>query len=179
MKTKPNDSKTLLLRLTDAAYHPPRRQCGLPGVASGWLKLKHVASFSIRPATVMQAVWVSETKLNHDRGWGDNNSEELVIVQRKAIPALVAGWLDARCDCQRHIYYGVTAEGWRRLDSGSKPAAAAESIKRDTRFELAYFEQLGVERKRIFTRTPNDGGELGWLPLPVSHHDLPVIWSPK
>ena len=170
---RPNLSKTLFVKLTDTSYNRLRRQCGLPCRAIGFLMLRLVALYSTRPAKVYQHLFVPETKLNKGRGWGDGFQNELFDVSQRALPALSAGWLDSRSDCQRHVYYWVTTAGWQFLDDGSKPTDT-ESIKRDSRFELAYYQSLRLERARLFTRTPTDDCELGWLPLPVAHHDMPV-----
>lgn len=174
---RPHGTKTLFAKLTDAAYDRTRQQCGLLGFDAGFLMLRIVALRSVRPATVYQHVFIPETKLNRDRGWGDGNQNELFRVSQLALPALVAGWLTTKCDCENHVYYQVTAAGWRLLDDGSKPADLP-AIKTDSRFELAYYRDLHRERARLKTRTPIDDCELGWIALPVAHHNLRVDWSP-
>lgn len=171
--SRPNGVKSLFARLSDSAYDRLRRQCGLAGLEIGSLMLKLVAQFSYRPATLMQHQWIREPKLNGGRGWGDGNHGELYEVAQRAMPSLMAGWLKTNCDCECRIYYAVTDAGWKLLDDGWKPVAG-EDVKRDSRFELAYWEQLGVERKRLLTKKPQCAIELGTLPLPVSHHDLPL-----
>lgn len=172
--SKPNDSRTLFVKLTDAAYDRLRRQSGLPGFEIGFLMLRLIALYSIRPATVCQHVYVPETKLNKGRGWGDGFQNELFAVHQRSLPALVAGWLDSRSDCQRHVYFSITSAGWSLLDDVPRPDFATEAIKRDSRFELAYYHSLHIERARLFTRTPDCDGELGWLALPVAHHGISV-----
>lgn len=175
---KPNLSKTLFVRLAAGAYDRTRRQCGLSGFEVGFLMLKLVAHFSVRPATVMQHIYVPETTLNNGRGWGDENQNELFGVSQRALPAFVAAWLNTNCDAERHIYYTVTPAGWKLLDDGWKPGRPVEEIHRDTRFELTYYEKFGIERAKLFTRKPDDDGELGWLRLPVAHDDIPVARNP-
>ena len=170
---KPNLSKTLFAKLTDASYDRVRRQCDLPGFSLGFLMVRLAAAYSVRPAMLMQHIYIRETKFNNDRGWGDGNQNELFDVSQRALPALVAGWLNTNCDAERHVYYSVTDAGWKLLDDDWMPVPG-EAIQRDTRFELPYYQQLGIERARLFTRTPDDDGELGFLRLPVSHHDIAV-----
>lgn len=171
--TKPNGSKTLFAKLSDDAYDRTRRECNLLGFDVGFLMLKAVALCSVRPATVMQHVWIPETKFNNGRGWGDGNQNELFIaVSQRALPALAAGWLDTQCDSQRHVYYFVTELGWQLIDADWRPSAVA-AIHSNLDTELAYWNQLTAERSKLATRTPEDDGELGWLPLPVCHHNIP------
>lgn len=174
---RPLGTKTLAVRMTDAAYDRARRQCGEPGFSTAYLMLRLVAHFSVRPAQVMQDIWIPETKFNGGRGWGDANQNQLFFVSQRALPALVAGWLETNCDNERHVYFRVTKTGWQLIDAGSKPADVP-AVKRDSRFALAYYERLRVEQARLFARTPDDAGELGFLRLPVSHHDVPVLRKP-
>ena len=176
---KPHGSKTLFAKLTDAAYSRTRRLCGLSGFEMGFSMLRLVAHFSVRPAMVMQDFLIPEIKLNGGKGWdGIPDGGTLYRVAQRTLPGLVAGWLDSRCDSQKHVYFWVTPLGWKLLDSIPRPDFATEAIKRDSQFEMAYDRDLHRERANLATRTPNDDGELGWLPLPVHHHDMPVSRSP-
>ena len=173
---RPHGSKTLFVRLSEAAYERTRQLCYQPSFFWGYISLKMVALSSTRPPAVYQDIFIPETAFNNGNGWdGKPDGGKLYRAAQRALPALVADWLTTRCDCQRRVYYSVTAAGWKAIDdpsSASKPDV--ERIPPDVRFAAAYADCLAAEQKKIFTRTPNDDGELGSLPLPVGHHDTPI-----
>ena len=170
---KPGLTKTIFVKLTEGAYGHIRQQCGLPGSGVGFRTLELVAEHSKRPATVMQDIWIPETKLNGGRGWGDGHQNELFDVAQRALPALVAGWLTTNCDSSRRVYYNVTATGWRLLDDGWKPDPI-DIAPLNEEIEIAYYECLPIERAKLTTRAPNRGGELGCSPIPNSHHNVRI-----
>lgn len=170
---KPGLTKTIFVKLTDGAYDHIRQRCGLPSIEIGFQTLKLVAAHSKRPAKFMQDIWIPEPELNGGRGWGDGNHAELYDVAQRALPALVAGWLKTNCDSSRRVYYNVTATGWRLLDDGWKPDPIAVSPLNED-IELAYYERLATERAKLTTRTPDQRGELGWLAINTSHHNVPI-----
>ncbi|MBK9118005.1 MAG: hypothetical protein IPM18_00130 [Phycisphaerales bacterium] len=173
--TRSRQVRTDLVLLAPDAEADTRQLCGLPGMYSGWLSAREVARHSKRPgeAALMTDVWIDEVQLS-----GSPDKRERMLTEELLLPALAAGYVDARADARGLVYYAVTRAGWAWLNAGAAPPDD-EDGPCDEDARQTYHAALRAALSRLSTAAPAVPGELGYLPLPAGGGPLEMWCEPS
>jgi len=174
-------TKVIATRLLDAGIE---RACGLAG-APCWLDgrevCERVAALDDERATMMHlgTRWTAEWALaGTPPRWagcgrdevGRANRRRLSVLEERAIPALVRGWMESGADQDGRVWYSLTAAGRAALTEA--PAEAPPAIEADADCALAWREGAHAMQVRLAV-SPRSEREIGLLPLPA--HGGPIV----
>lgn len=148
----------------------------MPGLDIGWLTVREVLEHTRGVARML----VSELMLaGLDNYGGEDCQHQIWAVEGTALPAIVAGWLEATSDSYGRAYYFVTAEG---LAASRKPQPTPpdDLPEPDGGAKGLYDEVNLATRQQMRTDAPRNVAELGYIPLTCSPGNTVVApWNRK
>jgi hypothetical protein len=164
--------KTTQFILTATGDEFARALAGVNSWGDGVASVREIYRFRNHPESTVEGgtttPWIAETLLNDGRGWGDNNHEELAIIARLALPAMVDGLLESNCDMQGRVYYRLTQSGYavatKRGRGPTEPAGLPELLEDGRDLYFSAWNRALSELKSLNKRTSS----IGEIPLPVS-----------
>jgi hypothetical protein len=167
------------VKLTDTGEAQARALCDLPPVGDGWLTLVKLAAHSIPQPRTFDQRWVPETALA-GVAWSDTADraarEQIMAVENMALPALARGLVVANSDCRGRVYYSISPAGWSVLDNPHDyPPDPAPAPAADPEASAVYNERIVSAVHDLDTRAPERPGEIGYVPLPVSMANVPIL----
>jgi hypothetical protein len=124
----------------------------------------------------LDELWVDEIAFNDGKGWGGTweEAQGLGIVEIQILPAISAGWMEAHSTFLTHVRYRVTDAGWKELDKPSKAPSVGKLPDFDDDACDLYRSAQDARFIELRESNPEETGEIGCVPLPVSHFGLPV-----
>ncbi|MCL4198922.1 MAG: hypothetical protein KJZ69_15650 [Phycisphaerales bacterium] len=174
-------TKVIATRLLDAGIE---RACSLAG-APCWLAGREVcerlAACDDEAATMVHlgTRWTAEWALaGTPARWagcggdetGRANRRLLSVLEERAIPALVRGWLQSGADLDGRVWYSITSAGRAALTEA--PAEAPPATEADEDCAMAWREGAHAMQVRL-AAAPRSEREIGLLPLPA--HGGPIV----
>lgn len=159
---RPQGSKTVGLRLTEAGDQYTRALAGLPTLVSSLAllpRLRELAqSDSARPW--LGRTWVPETVLTGVE-WGDNERRHVYVeLEEQLLPAMVRGWVISNCSLRGH--------GWYSLVNSSPPTSIpAKAPDQSVAARDGYYRQIHDEISALYVAKPENDREIGQIPMPV------------
>jgi len=168
-------TRVVAVRLNDAGIG---RACGLAGApcwSEGRDVCQRLADLDDERATMthLGTRWTAEWALAGTPAFwagcgndetGRANRRLLSVLEERAIPALVRGWLISGADLHGRVWYSLTAAGRAALTEA--PADAPPPVEADAEFALAWREGAHAMQVRL-AAAPRSEREIGLLPLPV------------
>jgi hypothetical protein len=150
---RPQGSKTVGLRLTDAGDQYTRALAGLPTLASSLVLISRLRELTQSDAARpwLGRMWVPETVLTGVE-WGDNEqSYKYVELEEQLLPAIVRGWVICNCSIRGHGWYSLV----KPSPPTSIPAKAPEK------------SVAAREISALYVAKPENDREIGQIPMPV------------
>ncbi len=174
-------TKVIATRLLDAGIERACSLAGAPCWSDGWTACERLAAIEDARATMthLSTGWTAEWALAgtppHWAGCGGNetgraNRRLLSVLEERAIPALVRGWLLSGADLHGRVWYSITNGGRAALTDA--PADAPSGADADDDCVLAWREGAHAMQVRL-AAAPRSEREIGLLPLPV--HGGPIV----
>ena len=165
---RPNKTKTLAVKLTEAGEALARALCGLPTMADSLDMLCDLAERSKRHPTYLQEKWIGEDEIT-GVPWGGQTRDYLHL-EELFLPALGAEYMISNSNGLGHVRYAVTAAGWKFLDTHDDEANADQEPREacDEEARTLYYQKIKEALTRLETSLPANTREIGFLPLPVA-----------
>ncbi len=174
-------TRVVAVRLSEAGIG---RACGLAGAPcwfDGRTVCEQLAACDDTQAcmTHLGKRWIAEWALAGTppfwAGCGGNevgraNRRLLSVLEEKAIPALIRGWLESGADLHGRVWYATTDAGRDAL--AEAPPDEPKDINADDDCALAWREGAHTMQVRL-AAAPRSEREIGLLPLPV--HGGPTV----
>jgi hypothetical protein len=168
--------KAIGVKLTNLGEQSARALVALPNIDVAHEALREFACWHHAGHGVTWwtgRLWIPEVAYT-GFDWGhpanDRRGENLLgTLQQMLFPALARGWLDSLSSTQGHLWYSFTPDG---LAAAADPAAGIllpALPPADDDLGKLYDQHFAAELERIDKATPSSVGELGMIPLPVSH----------
>jgi len=173
-------TKVIATRLLDAGIERACSLAGAPCWSDGRAVCQRLAECDDERATMVRlgTRWTAEWALAGTptlwAGCGNDetgraNRRLLSVLEERAIPALIRGWLVSGADLHGRVWYSLTVAGRMAL-SDSQPEAPA--IGADADCALAWREGAHAMQVRL-AAAPRSEREIGLLPLPA--HGGPIV----
>jgi hypothetical protein len=147
------------LRLTDAGDAKARALAGLAQVDATVELLREILRQQVEHPG--PGGWVSEFWLADD----GRDMHELRAIEAMALPGLWRGWLEAHSDVHGHARYRVLPGGLAALAAGPHDP---DPTAPDQEAADLYDTTLAAALDRLASAAPDDGREIGLIPLPCS-----------
>ncbi len=168
-------TKVIATRLLDAGIERACSLAGAPCWSEGRAVCERLAAIDDDAATMthLGTRWTAEWALaGTPPHWGQCGNDEtgranrslLSVLEGRAVPALVRGWLISGADLHGRVWYALTAAGRAALTEA--PAEAPSEIEGDKDCALAWREGAHAMQVRL-AAAPRSEREIGLLPLPV------------
>lgn len=168
-------TKVIATRLLDAGIEPACSLAGAPCWMAGREVCERLAACADELATMthLGTRWTAEWALaGTSARWagcgrdevGRTNRRRLSVLEERAIPALVRGWLISGADLDGRVWYSLTSAGRAALTEA--PAEAPPAIVADADCALAWREGAHAMQVRL-AAAPRSEREIGLLPLPA------------
>ncbi len=171
------------VRLSDEGEARARALAGLPQREDGLRILRLVAASTLRTPITLDQLWLDEVALNEGRGWGFDASREdrrgLAFIEQDYLAASSAGWLTTNSTRYSHVRYAVTAAGWQEIDTPSKPTKISKLPKFEEEAEKLYVAERDAKIRDLAASKPALAGDIGTLPLGVSHEGILIRGCPR
>lgn len=159
---RPNNSKTLGIRLTNVGDQYTRALAGLPTLVSSLPLIPQLRGFSEGEAACcfLGQTWVPETLLAGVE-WGDNEQRyKYVDIEEQLLPALVRGWVVSNCTIRGHCWYSL-------VNAAPPTAVPVNSPAKCVHARDEYYRQIHEEISALYVAKPDNEREIGQIPMPV------------
>jgi hypothetical protein len=148
----------------------------MPDDSDGWSSVLSVLEY----AGGVTGVWVSELLVAGLEGYRAKGARrQLARVADFAVPAIVAGWIEATSDVHGRVYYAVTLDGLMAAQQ-PEPTPPDDLPGPDDEAKRLYDEAEAAARDQLRTEKPHNPSEIGFVPFSCSPGSMAVTpWNYK